>query len=712
MEDILKISDRRIQAMIKIQKRMISLGTKTLLAAVLACGMWQAQPAQAAAPTMEKIRVAMFLNLPGKYTSTTPAVTLKSGEVLNGSIITPSGSLKVISIPAGSQVRFSVDSYRVKVMETTDWKMASEAAKKLQATSDKPLLYSVQTSRGKVYQLYTGMYATEQAAKSAAVSTAKTAAAYLNGQTPAAKGPLHLSAGEYDTAAAAENIRKAYTDAGIDAFQVLLPSGGTVKYAVWVGEAVNTAELDAVRTAAAAVSPAPLTEVDKSTSGLILRQDAGLNLAQEQPVEHYIVSGTGSKLWVEGTGAGILVKERSERTYRGALEVGTRNGQLYLVNELPLEQYLYSVVGSEVPSSWGAEALKVQAVAARSYAIYQGSKFEVAHVVDTVVSQAYYGTSSEKPSINQAVDVTKGEVLMNGGKLVEVLYSSNAGGMTADPAEVWGNPSTIYNSVESTGDASAQAALKQWYYVLLPTGETGYIREDNAKEIGTTGAGLKTMTVTANATNVRPLPMIQSAVKPVAQINPGETAVVLDKVNESSSYEWVRGPYTSAELLASMKGRVSSSLPAQIHSLEVIQRGPSGRALIVQANGQNVQVKYPDLYRTALNGLPSTLFDIEPTGSYTVMGADGKTAAVSSTSNAPVLSANGVQGMAGAGAVVMNGQGKARVVESTPGFKFSGKGFGHGLGLSQWGTKGMADKGYDYKAILQHYYRNSIIVKD
>lgn len=698
--------------MMKIRKRMLSIGTKALLAGVLACGMWQTQPAQAAAPSMEKIRVAMFLNLPGKYTSTTPAVTLVSEENLNGAIITPAGSQKLISIPARSQTRFSVDSYRVKVLETKDWKTASEAAKKLQATSDKPLLYSVQTSRGKLYQLYTGMYATEQAAKSAAASAAKTAAAYLNGQTPAAKGPLHLSAGEYDSLAAADNVRKMYTDAGIDAFQVLLPSGGAVKYAVWVGEAASTADLSAVRTAAAAVSPAPLTEVDKNAPGLIIRQDAGLNLVQEQPVEHYMVAGSGSKLWMEGTGTGILVKERSERTYRGALEIGTRNGQLYLVNELPLEQYLYSVVGSEVPSSWGAEALKVQAVAARSYAIYQGSRFEVAHVVDTVASQAYYGKGSEKGSITSAVDATKGEVLMSGGKLVEVLYSSNAGGITADPAEVWGNPSTIYSSVESSGDASAQAALKQWYYVLLPTGETGYIREDNARETGSTGAGLKTMTVTANATNVRPIPMIQSAVNPVAQMNPGETAVVLDKVNESSSYEWVRGPYTSAELLASMKGRVSSSLPGQIQSLEVIQRGPSGRALMVQANGQNIQVKYPDLYRTALNGLPSTMFDIEPTGSYTVIGADGKTSTVSGTSNAPVLSANGVPGTAGAGSLIMNGNGKARVVESTPGFKFSGRGFGHGLGLSQWGTKGMADKGYDYKAILQHYYRNSIIVKD
>lgn len=52
------------------------------------------------------------------------------------------------------------------------------------------------------------------------------------------------------------------------------------------------------------------------------------------------------------------------------------------------------------------------------------------------------------------------------------------------------------------------------------------------------------------------------------------------------------------------------------------------------------------------------------------------------------------------------------MIESSPGFKFTGKGFGHGLGMSQWGAKGMADEGYDYKQILQHYYRNTTITKD
>ena len=123
-------------------------------------------------------------------------------------------------------------------------------------------------------------------------------------------------------------------------------------------------------------------------------------------------------------------------------------------------------------------------------------------------------------------------------------------------------------------------------------------------------------------------------------------------------------------------------------------------------------MKYPDMFRSAFNGLPSTLFDIESTGSYTVLSANGAVSTVSSGQSVSVISGSGNGNVKGSGTVVMNGTGKARVIESSPGFKFTGKGFGHGLGMSQWGAKGMADEGYDYKQILQHYYRNTTITKD
>ncbi|MEC0305988.1 SpoIID/LytB domain-containing protein [Paenibacillus lautus] len=690
-------------------KSLFGWTTKGLLSLAVAGTLWSAPAVHAAAPSLDTIRVAMFLDLGSQYKSTTNAVTLKSAEALTASLLASGAQQTLMNIPANQQVRMSVDTYRVKVLETADWKTASEAAKKLQATNDKPMLFA----DGSVYKLYAGMYGTEKAAVEAAARTAKTAAAYLNGQKPSVKGGLHLSAGSYRSEAEAESVRKTYADAGMDAFNVVVPNGGSSAYEVWVGEAANTADLTAIKLEAAAISGS-LVEQNGATPGLIVRRDVSLNLATPQESQHYMLSGDQSVLRVEGSsGAGTNVKERSDRSYRGALEIGQKNGQLYLVNELPFQQYLYSVVGAEVPSTWGAEALKAQAVAARSYALFQGNKFEVAHVVDTTLSQAYYGTAYEYPSIIQAVDATDGEVVMKDGKIVETVFSSNSGGMTADSTEVWGNRNDLFAAVESPGDSSSQAALKSWYHVLLPSGITGYVREDNVKETGNkTSAGLLYMTVTAKDTNVRPLPLIQSNVEPVGKMNPGETAVVLEKVAESNSYDWVRGPYTSDQLLASLKGKTSNTLPASITSLDVTERGPSGRALTVKANGQVLDVKYPDMFRSAFNGLPSTLFDIESTGSYTVLSANGAVSTVSSGQTVSVISGSGNGNVKGSGTVVMNGTGKARVIESSSGFKFTGKGFGHGLGMSQWGAKGMADEGYDYKQILQHYYRNTTITKD
>lgn len=185
---------------------------------------------------------------------------------------------------------------------------------------------------------------------------------------------------------------------------------------------------------------------------------------------------------------------------------------------------------------------------------------------------------------------------MSGGKVVEAVFSSNSGGMTADPSEVWANGGDVFASVPSVEDVSA-AAAKKWYYVLLANGTSGYAREDNIKLTGSkTAAGLDIVTATTKDVNIRPLPVIESSVSAVGKLNPGENAVALDKVYESGSYSWIKGPYTSAELLKSLQGKTTSTLPSSISNLQVTQRGPSGRAIQVKANGQALNVKYPDMF--------------------------------------------------------------------------------------------------------------------
>lgn len=695
-------------------KRTFSLGRwgKGILAGLLLAGGMHL-PAAADQSDTTRVRVAMYLDLGSTYKSTTPAVTLKTTAAAEAGFAFNSVVEPWLQFGTGGTTRFSVNGYKVKALEAADWATVAAAVKKLQGTSDKPVAYAVDQAGGTVYRVYTGPYVSAAEAQKAADRVSQTLSASLKGGKAEARGPLYVSAGSFASLTEAANLSQTINAQHAEAVAVMT---GPQQYAVWVGGALSASEQAALQTELSGLHPGiSWAPVNENVPALLLHRDVTLNLGAPAGVDHYELSGEGAKLTIRDDGnSPIQVVERNARSYRGNFEISKMNGQLVLVNELPLEQYLYSVVAGEVPSSWPQEALKAQAVAARSYALYNAglNKFKVAGLVDTTLSQVYNGTEKEVSSIVQAVDATAGEVLVAAnGQIVEGVFASNSGGVTADSSEVWGNVNPIYSSVTSDGDESAQASLKSWYHVLLSSGVTGYVREDNTALNGTAPAGLQKLTVTTSNVLVRKLPLIQTDVDPLAKLNPGDQAIVLDKVPESSSYAWIRGPFSSEELVKSLKGKTSTEAPSPILNLEVTQRGPSGRVTQVKANGQPLDVKYPDSYRSALNSLPSTLFDIVQTGRYTVQGAGANTGTGTATSATTIQSASG-KTTASSGLVVMSGDKSARVIEATNQFVFVGRGNGHGLGLSQWGAKGLADSGYDYRQILQHYYQNVTIVKE
>ncbi|HLX20098.1 MAG TPA: SpoIID/LytB domain-containing protein [Gaiellaceae bacterium] len=133
------------------------------------------------------------------------------------------------------------------------------------------------------------------------------------------------------------------------------------------------------------------------------------------------------------------------RAYRGKLVVYVVNGRLRAVNVLPLEQYLDSVVASEMPSTWLPDALEAQAVASRSFAIASrkksGAQFDV---YPDSRSQAYLGESVETPEATAAVDATTGEVLLYGTKVATAVFSSSTGGWTQSATDAWGGAGAPY----------------------------------------------------------------------------------------------------------------------------------------------------------------------------------------------------------------------------------------------------------------------------
>ncbi len=694
---------------------------KPLLAAAVALSLLPLQTPAHAAENDSNVRVGLFLNLGSTYKQTTQKITLTPETAAAVGLKKDTGYVKWFSVSAGSTAAFALDGPKVKLGESGDLQAVAGLAGKLKSGSDKLSVYKITRNGQDVYQLYAGPYANDKAASdTAARLAANTSVQALGNLKPKATGGFSLDAGSYSTLNDATAALQKALDAGFDGVIAFSTSAaGKPSYTVRIGEEANAAARDQLKSLAAAqLKGAVLSETDNTAASAVLRNDASAGLAGATTVPLYLLTlGASDRIWVDGSEqSGIRVEERSKRSYRGDLEIGLYGGSLYLVNELPMEQYLYSVVGSEVPASWPEESLKAQAVAARSYAAVQTqtvTKFKVADVVDSTLSQAYNGISSESKAVNAAVDETAGELLEQNGKPVEALFSSNAGGVTSDPVEVWNSgKSDVFSSVPSETDSAASANLKRWYHVALANGTVGYVREDNVTDKGIDPTGIRKMTVTAKSTKVRPLPQIQSGVKELAQLNPGDEALVLDVIKESSAFEWIRGPYTSAQLLAALKGRTSTPLPATIQSIQISQRGPSGRVTELKINGTKVNVKYPDVFRAALNGLPSTLFDVVSADVYNAVPAP-LAVPTAQTGLTPAQLKIGASAKSGGLSRTMAAIGTdTSAVASNAGFFFVGRGYGHGLGLSQWGAKGLADQGETYKEILQHYYNNVELIKE
>ena len=136
--------------------------------------------------------------------------------------------------------------------------------------------------------------------------------------------------------------------------------------------------------------------------------------------------------------------------YRGDMRFLIVNGTITLVNHIFIETYLYGVVPSEMPNSWPIEALKAQAVTARTYAFREqnANRASFADLCDTQMSQVYRGFNPTLINSIQAVDQTAGLVLIHGGALAATFYSSSNGGMTEASSNVWlGRGSIPYSTV-------------------------------------------------------------------------------------------------------------------------------------------------------------------------------------------------------------------------------------------------------------------------
>ncbi len=144
------------------------------------------------------------------------------------------------------------------------------------------------------------------------------------------------------------------------------------------------------------------------------------------------------------------ISRGSFRLYSGNLEVSLHTDKMIVVNDIDLESYLYKVVPSEMPAGYNAEALKAQAIAARTYAyrdiFYRGNE-SYGYVVDDSVQSQVYNNGNAHPNTTEAVNLTKGLVMMHGDDLVNAYYYATSSGLTGSAHEIWIDNNNITPSV-------------------------------------------------------------------------------------------------------------------------------------------------------------------------------------------------------------------------------------------------------------------------
>jgi stage II sporulation protein D len=151
-----------------------------------------------------------------------------------------------------------------------------------------------------------------------------------------------------------------------------------------------------------------------------------------------------TKIFGVRVGTGFRWEKEEDRSYAGVVEIRLdHEGKLAAISEVPLDVYLRGVVPSEMPTGFPLEALKAQAVAARSEVL---AKLHTQHLNDpfdvcaTEHCQVYAGVTHEDPRADEAVIETSAEVLMRNGVLVDAVYSAVCGGHTEDASLVWDSP--------------------------------------------------------------------------------------------------------------------------------------------------------------------------------------------------------------------------------------------------------------------------------
>src|SRR6185369_6503704 len=151
----------------------------------------------------------------------------------------------------------------------------------------------------------------------------------------------------------------------------------------------------------------------------------------------------------------------NNKPYRGLAELSAADNGILVVNQLPLEEYLVGLINCEISSAWPIEAVKAQAIIARTYALNRKMARMTApyHLESSVIDQVYEGCLIEDSRARRAVSETEHEVLVYGGAVIQTFYHSSCGGKTEASENVWGASLPYLKGVDCQYCLTSSAAV-------------------------------------------------------------------------------------------------------------------------------------------------------------------------------------------------------------------------------------------------------------
>lgn len=366
----------------------------------------------------------------------------------------------------------------------------------------------------------------------------------------------------------------------------------------------------------------------------------------------------------EGEEGRIFVKSIQRNggipAYPGKLWIEKTKEGLLLVNETGMEQYLCGVVNSEMPQSYPMEALKAQAVCARTYAFHQkDAQALAAYHADMDDSTAYqvYMNQKETKKTSRAVSETMGEVLSYQGELSDIFYFSTSCGATSTASEIWngaGKRKYLTGKIQEKkeGEHSAEE-LK----------EEGRFKEFLEKNPGGKNDEIKTWDSKASWYRWETKLTFGQIEKNLEQ----KLSECVKKSPENIKVKMKSGTYVSMPV----------SSVGKVEKVQVEKRGTGGivTALRITGNEKTIRVSTEFVIRKLL-------------ASGEILRADGQL----------------VEGMELLPSAFFY------MEEEKDGYHITGGGYGHGTGMSQNGAGRMAEEGKTYKEILSYYFDGCDII--